>query len=147
MAFIRGTPLVGSLARVVQLTGAQDLRNLEVTGELALTDVLVTASDAIFDRLVADGLEPPALVNAQVYERAVAFQFLGLLAAQAYLDGEEDAQTVADRHFALSDRYYDQVRPKAPGQPSTAKDGVPAVRNTQLPSFPPYGESRFRGQP
>ena len=48
MAFQRGHALVPSVVRVVQLTGAQDLRNLEATGELNLTDLLVTASDAIF---------------------------------------------------------------------------------------------------
>ena len=54
-AFQRGVALVPSLARMVQLTGAQDLRNLEASGELRLEDLLVTASDGIFDRLVADG--------------------------------------------------------------------------------------------
>jgi hypothetical protein len=137
MAFQRGRALVLSVARVVQLTGAQDLKNLEASGELDLADLLVTASDAIFDRLVADGLDPRALANADVYERAVAFQFLGLLAAQAYLDGHETAQAVADRHFALSDRYYEQVRPRLSNgdEPRTATEGVPAVLN---PSSGPF---------
>ena len=131
MSWRRGTPLVPTLVRAVQLTGAQDLRNLEATGELKLEDLLLTASDGVFDRLVADGLDPTALSNPEVYERAVAFLFLGVLAAQSYLDGEEDAGTVAQRHFALSDRFYEQVRPRSQGKPDprTAIEGLPVVRN------------------
>ena len=142
MAFKRGRALVPSVERVVQLTGAQDLKNLQASGELDLADLLVTASDAIFDRLVADGLDPRALANAEVYERAVAFQFLGILASQAYLDGQETAQAVADRHFALSDRYYEQVRPRLSrgDEPRTATEGVPAVQN--LTPWPFFGGGR-----
>lgn len=137
MAFLRGHALVASVARVVQLTGAQDLKNLEATGELDLDDLLVTASDAVFDRLVADGLDPRALVNPEIYERAVAYQFLGILAAQSYLDAQEDAQSVADRQFALSDRYYKQVRPHLTGSdsPGTAVEGVPEVQNVTIASL------------
>lgn len=131
MVFQRGRALVPSVARVVQLTGAQDLGNLEASGELSLADLLVTASDAVFDRLVADGLDPAGLVNAEVYERAVAYQFLGILAAQAYLAGREPAQEVADRQFALADRAYEQVRPRLTrgDDPRTATEGLPVVLN------------------
>ncbi|HBP16991.1 MAG TPA: hypothetical protein DEA08_04230 [Planctomycetes bacterium] len=80
---------------------------------------------------MADGLDPRVLANAEVYERAVAFQFLGILAAQSYLDGQETAQAVADRQFALSDRYYEQVRPRLSqgDEPRTATEGVPTVLN------------------
>ena len=69
MAFQRGHALVPSVVRVVQLTGAQDLKNLEASGELNLADLLVTASDAIFDRLVADGLDPRVLANAEKIQK------------------------------------------------------------------------------
>lgn len=130
-AFQRGVALVPSLARVVQLTGAQDLRNLEVSGELKLEDLLVTASDGIFDRLVADGVDPSRLANPEVYERAIAYAFLAVLAAQSYLDGQEDAATVSQRHFALSDRFYEQVKPRLRdrAEPRTAGEGLPVVRN------------------
>ena len=75
----RGVPLVPTLARVVQLTGAQDLRNLEASCELKLDELLVTASDGVFDRLTVDGIDPAALTNPEVYERAVAFSFLGMV--------------------------------------------------------------------
>ena len=131
MSFRRGVALVPTVQRVVQLTGAQDLRNLEATGELKLVDLLVTASDGVFDRLTVDGIDPLALTNPEVYERTVAFSFLGILAAQSYLDGQEDAATVSQRHFALADRFYEQVRPRLSrgAEPRTAVEGVPVVRN------------------
>lgn len=131
MGFRRGVALVPSVRRVVELTSAMDLRNLEATGELRLEDLLVTASDAIFDRLVVDGIRPEALRNPEVYERAVAFQFLGLLAAQGYLGGQEDPETVSKRQLALSDRYYEQVRPQLTkgNEPRTATEGLPWVVN------------------
>lgn len=130
MTFRRGVPLVPTVARLVQLTGAQDLKNLEASGELKLPDVLVTASDGIFDRLASDGIDPGALVTPEAYERAVAFTFLGILAAQSYLDGKEDASAASSRYFALADRFYEQVRPRAGRSgPRAAGDGLPIVRN------------------
>ena len=131
MTFRRGVPLVPTVARLVQLTGAQDLKNLEASKELRLTDLLLTASDGVFDRLVADGIDPAELLAPEVYERAVAFTFLGVLAAQSYLDGAEDAATVSQRHFALADKFYEQVRPRTArtGPPRAAGDGLPVVRN------------------
>lgn len=129
MTFRRGVPLVPTVARLVQLTGAQDLKNLEASGELKLADLLVTASDAVFDRLLADGIDPATLVAPEVYERAVAFMFLGILAAQSYLDGEEEAAAVARRHFELADRFYDQVKPRTT-TPGLSRE-VPVVRNVR----------------
>jgi hypothetical protein len=129
--FARGKALVPTVARVVQLTGAQDLRNLEATGELKLEELLVTASDSVFDHLVSDGVDPVLLVNPEVYERAVAYTFLAVLAAQSYLDGNEDSATVSQRHFALADRFYDQVKPRLArgSEPRTAGEGIPVLRN------------------
>lgn len=131
MILRRGAPLVPTVQRVVQLTGAQDLKNLEASGELKLEELLVTASDSVYDRLAADGVEPEALLNPEVYERSVAYQFLAILAAQAYLDGQEDAASVAQRHFTLADRFYEQVKPrlKDKREPRTATEGVPTVLN------------------
>jgi hypothetical protein len=130
MAFSRGTPLVASLERIVQLTGVQDLKNLETSGELALDDLLVTASDAIHDRLVADGIATEQLTNAEVYERAVAFQFLAILAAGGYLGRDEESESVTERYLGLADRFYTQVRPRLQdAAPRRAGGGLPAVFN------------------
>lgn len=135
LRFARGVALVPTVKRVVQLTGVQDLKNLESSGELRLEELLLTASDAVFDRLTVDGVDPTTLTNAEVYERAVAYLFLGALAAQAYLDGREDAATVSQRHFELAERFYEQVKPRLTTgrEPRTAKDGLPVVVNLPPP--------------
>lgn len=105
----RGTALVPDLQRVAQLTGATHLHNLEASGQLRLADLLVSASDAILDRAWAEGDAVPG-VDPSLFERAVAFQFLGLLAAQNYLRSGDSAEVAMQRYFGLSDRYYTQVR-------------------------------------
>jgi len=129
--FQRGIALVPTVRRVVQLTGIQDLRNIEATGELRLEELLVTTSDGVYDRLMADGIDPRSVTNAEVYERVVAYAFLGALAAQSYLDGQEDAATVAQRQFALADRFYEQVKPRLSDarEPRVASEGLPVVVN------------------
>lgn len=105
---VRGTALVATVARAVELTGRTTLPNLEAGGELDLTDILLTASDAIYDRLTADGIDPTDLSNAEVFERPVAWHFLALLAAQGFLSEEGQAQETFERLMGLSDRYYEQ---------------------------------------
>lgn len=124
----RGLALVSTTQRVVHLTGATDLRNLEASGELQIPELLVTASDAIYDRLRADGAEPSAMPHSAVYERAVAFQCLGLLASHGHLGGE----AASDRFFALSDRYFNDVRTGRHISPHSTV-GVPRVRNVGGP--------------
>ena len=129
----RGTALVPSLQRVAALTGAVHLENLEADGQLRLSDLLVSASDAILDRAWAEGdvLEG---VDPKLFERAVAFQFLGLLAAQNYLTSGDSAETATERYFALSDRFYRQVRARrSDGEAGPVRrTGIPA-----LGSLPP----------
>ncbi len=125
----RGTALVPDVARVAQLTGATDLSNLESTGELRLADLLVSASDAIYDRLLVEGVVPHA-ADPRRFERAVAFQFLGLLAAQGHVFGEGETSEIATLRFLeLSERYYDQVRDQRDDAGSLRRVGVPQVRN------------------
>lgn len=132
MAFRRDVPLVPTVERIVQLTGRTDLENLEASGELALHDLLRSASNTIHDKLVAQGVQPEQLVNAVVYENAVAWQFLGVLAEAGSL-GDEAPEAL----FARSDRYFDGVHPRvAEGdEPRTAAEGVPAVANPTAPPF------------
>jgi len=135
----RGTALVPTLERVAQLTGATHLRNLEASGGLQLSDLLVTASDAILDRAWAEGDAAPG-VDPSLYERSVAFQFLGLLSAQNYLRSGDSAEVAMQRYFGLSDRYYAQVRVRR------QDGGVGPVRRGQTPRiYHPSGP--FRIQP
>lgn len=142
MAMTRGTALVLTRARVVQLTGVQDLANLEADGELTLTDLLVTASDAIYDQLDGDGVDPTKLTNETRYERAVAWHFLALLVIGGYLslpagmEAPRNEQGQADP-YAWSDPHYKRVQPQlSEGDgPPRAGSHVPRVRNVNCNHF------------
>lgn len=125
----RGTALVANVGHVARLTGQAGLAALETDGELTVPQLLVTASDAIYDRLEVDGVDPSALTNAERYERAVAFTFLALVAPRLRA-GNETPQEATDRYTALADRFYEAVKPRA--STSTAEKtlgAVPAVWN------------------
>lgn len=137
MGMTRGTALVATVARVVQLTGVQDLADLEGGSELTLTDLLTTASDAIYDQLNRDGEDPTAITNEEVYESAVAWHFLARLVIGGYvplptgLNPPTNEKGQADP-YAWSDPYYARVRPTyAAGtdSPATAGESIPVIRN------------------
>lgn len=140
MPFRRNWPLVPSVSRVVQLTGRTDLKNLEASGELALADLLLSASNTIHDKLQARGVRPERVTNPEVYENAVAWQFLGVLAEAGSL-GDEQPEPL----FARSDRYFEDVRPLLDqgDAPRNATEGVPEVAN---PTDAPFS-SVFGGDP
>lgn len=133
MAMIRGTPLVATIARVVQLTGQQNLTNLQTGSDpTVVTDLLVTASDTIFDRLEGDGIDPTQLTNETAFERAVAWEMLSSLYANAYLVTENETATEAfDRGQAQVDRHYGMVRPKTTdaNDPRRANESRPRLAN------------------
>jgi hypothetical protein len=137
MPFHRDVALVPTVARIVQLTGRTDLKNLEASGELALVDLLRSASNTIHDKLQARGVRPDRVTNAEVYENAVAWQFLAVLAEAGSL-GDEQPEPL----FARSERYFEDVRPQVDqgDSPRTATEGVPEVMNlTDLP-FSSWGD-------
>ena len=128
MPMTRGTALVATVARVVQLTGQQDLANLETGSELTLTELLVEASDAIYDQLEALGVDPTTLTNQLVYERAVAWYMLGNLAMLGYL--EIEGKVPPETPFDWSDPFMTRVRPKTSGDdPVNARSSVPVFMN------------------
>ncbi len=132
MAFRRNAPLVATVEQIVQLTGRTDLRNLEASGELDLEDLLRSASNTIHDKLQARGVRPEYVVNEVIYENAVAWQFLGVLAEAGSL-GDEEPEAL----FVRSDRYFEDVRPRLTegDEPRTATEGVPEVQNASDPPF------------
>ncbi len=130
MPFRRNWPLVPSVERVVQLTTRTDLKNLEASGELNLADVLVSASNAIHDALEKRGYAPERITNPEIYERAVAWHFLAVLAESGAL-GDEQAEPL----FARSDRYFEDVLPLLEPDEPVAIEGVPEVAN---PTDPPF---------
>ena len=131
MAFLRDVPLVPTLERFVQLVGRADLRNLEASGELALDELLRSASATIYDKVRARGVRPEDVVNPEVYENAVAWQLLAVLAEAGHLAGED-----ASGHYARVEELL-EVRPELSGgdAPRTTSEGVPAVANPTAHPF------------
>lgn len=146
MAWVRGTALVASAEDATKLTGQTKLTNLEADNDLEVDDLLLTASDAVYDRLDADELKPDRLTNPEVFRRVVAWHFMALLAVHGLVSvGDEDAQAVHDRFMALSDRYYVQLKPKSTAIDAAgrATHGVPRVGNVHR--RPLYGRDEFYG--
>lgn len=138
MPYRRNWPLVPSVERVVQLTGRTDLRNLEASGELNLADLLLSASNTIYDRIqYVHKLAPERIRNPEVYENAVAWQFLAVLAEARSLGPE-----VAEPLQASVDRYF-KVEPILEPDEPMSTEGLPQVAN---PTDPPFG-SIFGGGP
>ena len=107
----RGTALVPTVAGVVKLTGQQGLANIPEASELTLTDLLITASDYMFDKLKSKGVDPTALTNAEIYERCVAWHFLSILAESGLFFGDDDPDQGA-RYLARAEAYCEAVTPE-----------------------------------
>ena len=148
MGMTRGTALVATIADVVTLTGVQDLANLETGGELTVASLLVSASDAIYDQLESDGVDPTILTNEEVFERAVAWHACALLVVTGQLglpDGVSPPQNEAGQAdpFAWSDPYYMRVKAKQASaqdarRPSEALPAIGNLRRQPLFSPQPY---------
>ncbi len=130
----RGTALVTDAGHVTRLTGQAGLPNLEIGDDegdrVSVSDLLISASDAIYDRLETDGIDPATLTNENRYQRAVAYQFLAMLAALGHFSaGEgERSEEFTDRFQAMVDRFYEQAKPRTTGDSAAkATDGIPAV--------------------
>jgi len=130
MAWARATAIVATVARVVQLTGLQDLANLETDSELTLTDLILTANQAVYDQLEANGVDPTTLTNEEVFHRSVAWHFCALLAQLGYIGIPESLEPPSDP-YAWSDPHFSRVRPKVSGSdsPRVPSEGIPAVGN------------------
>lgn len=88
MALSRATALLTTAAQVVDLTGVQDLANLESASEFSVEDSLLRAHEWVFDHVEQSlGPDAPAkLSNTTRLERAVACRFLEVLFATGQLD-------------------------------------------------------------
>ncbi len=137
MAITRGTALVATLRKVAQLTGQAGLDALE-TSELVLADVLVSASDVVFDRLKGDGVDPALLTTSAAFERVAAWTFLATLAATGHVRTPgEDPETTSGRFYALADKFYREapVDLSSGDEPARAGGGVPSVGNMYGPGW------------
>lgn len=148
MPMTRGTALIAE-ARVVELTGRQDLARLETGGEFDRDSLLITASDWVYDGLEGVGIDPTLLTNQTRYERAVAAYFLFLLAEGGYI-GEDSAPL-----FERAQTEFGRVRPElsAGDEGHMTNAPVPTIINfdadaiygpsTQPSTAPQYWESEY----
>ena len=133
MGMTRGTALVLTTAHAARLTGHRNLASVETDGAPSLADLLVTASDAIYDQLDGDGVDPTKLINQTVYERAVAWHFVATLVIGGYLplpdgiDPPKNEQGSADP-YAWSDPHYKRVQPQLSSGDGPVKAGVVVPR-------------------
>lgn len=135
----RGTPLVATVARVVQLTGVQGIPNLETGagGALTATDLLTSASDAIYDQLKMEGETPASMTNSEVYERAVAWHFVATLVIGGYIPQPANVPPPTNDKgqsdpFAWSDPHKDRVHAEYPvgtDEPRRAGEAIPVLKN------------------
>jgi hypothetical protein len=135
VAITRGSALIAE-ADIVNLTGRQDLARLETGAEFDRAALLITATDWVYDRLVALGIDPSLLSNQTSYERAVARYFIFLLAEGGYLSGEDPA-VLEER----AEKAFDEVRPtlSSGDEGINTAGAVPAIGNFDADAV--YGPS------
>lgn len=127
MALARATPLLSTAGEVVDLTGVQDLANLESDSEFSVADTLLRAHEWVFDHVEQRfGASAPALITNQTrLERAVAYRFLELLVATGYLEGEPTYWSEQARDEVM--RYRAEF--SSGNEPASTGDGIPEVGN------------------
>jgi len=145
-SFVRGTALVTSIASVAGLTGRSDLASLEDDAELTIATILIAASDAIYDQLVAEGIDASAITNAEVYERCVAWHLLALLVIGNHWllpDGLQPPQNELGQAdpYAWSDPHCNRVKPTLP-----TVDGLNALASPRIGNLnkkPTLGANKY----
>lgn len=83
MAYTRATSILTTVQQVVDLTGVQDIKNLEEDGEYIAVDNLKAAHVWVFDRIEQrlGATDVLLITNETRLERAVAARFLEVLFA------------------------------------------------------------------
>lgn len=136
MGMARNTALLTTAAEVVDLTGQQDLGNLETDGEFSVSDLLLSAHKWVFDRLDGRlGVDPTLLTNEVRLERAVALKFLELLVANGYLaEGDPERR---DYFGAQAVDEVDNFRPalSSGDEARVAGEAIPVVLNLRRRGF------------
>lgn len=145
MALSRDSALLTTAGQVVDLTGVQDLANLEADSEFSVADTLLEAHRWVYDRLKRryGSTDLASLSNQTELHRAVAARFLEVLAASRHW-GDESARD----YWAL------QAREEVDGfagefsagidEPRRSDEGLPAVANFDSGSAYPAGSRRAR---
>lgn len=131
MALTRASALLSTAGEVEDLTGVQDLANLEAGATFSVADSLLRAHEWVFDLVEQRlGASAPALLTNQTrLERAVAARFLEVLYANGYLgDGDPDQRDYWHREARDE---VDRFRPELSSgdEPRRTSEGVPLVGN------------------
>lgn len=135
MGLVRTTPLLTTIAEVVDLTAVQDLASLESDSEFSVADTLLRAHEWVFDRLKArlGRSALGALTNETELERAVAWRFLEIVSAAGYLGdaGARAAEAGGRGYYGEQAREeLDNFAPEYSGNadaPRRSTEGIPAV--------------------
>ncbi len=137
MALSRESPLLSTIAQVVDITAVQDLANLETDAEFSAADTLAEAHRWVYDRLKHRlGAAPlSALTNDTELKRAVAYRFLEILGAAGYV-GSAGARAAEEGGRSY---YGDQAREEVDGfrpefsdstdESRRSDEGIPSVGN------------------
>lgn len=145
MAISRDSALLTTAGQVVDLTGAQDLANLEADSEFSVADTLLEAHRWVYDRLKRrfGSVDLPSLSNQTELHRAIAARFLEVVAASGHW-GDADAR----------DYWAGQAREEVDGfaaefaagidEHRRADEGIPVVGNFDGGSAYPAGGRRPR---
>jgi hypothetical protein len=130
VALARETPLLTTIAEVVDITSVQDLANLEADAEFSAADTLAEAHRWVYDRLKhrlgSDALS--SLSNQTELKRAVAFRFLETLSAAGYLSGGSGPEYWGTQAREEADGFRPEFSDTTDEARSAAED-VPAVGN------------------
>lgn len=131
MTLSRSSPLLTTAGEVCDLTGVQDLANLETDdGEFSVADHLLRAHEWVFDHVEQRHGEdaPAAITNQTRLERAIAARFLETLYANGYLSGGDTGQR--DYWGQQAKDEIDRYRPQlSSGDEARGGEAVPRVKN------------------
>lgn len=131
MALARETPLLSTVAEVVDITSVQDLANLEADSEFSTADSLAEAHRWVYDRLKhrlgSDALA--VLTNQTELKRAVAYRLLETVLAGGYIGGDQGQR---DYWAAQAREEVDTFRPEfsdSTDEGRNSTEDVPTVAN------------------
>lgn len=148
MALSRATPLLTTAGEVTDLTGVQDLANLESGAEFSVADHLLRAHEWVFDHVEqAHGASAPALIsNTTRLERAVAARFLEVLYATAQIGaGDTEARDYWQAAALDEVRRFRPVYSDSSDAPRSSAEGIPVVGRFEKGwRFAGGGNDRYR---
>lgn len=147
MALSRDSALLTTAGQVVDLTGAQDLANLEADSEFSVADTLLEAHRWVYDRLKRryGSTNLADLSNQTELHRAVAARFLEVVAASGHWGDAEGRDYWGAQAREEVDGFAGEFATAGTDEPRRSDEGIPAVANFDGESaYPSSGRRRRR---